>query len=175
MLPFPFHFSMGSNVFLFFFLFFSFLFFFFFGNVGRMSHNDAIGFLGSVVAAAFTAYAIRDIPPQQWGKKMMTEIIPKADKYVKDTGRNYDLYQEGWKYFVDHWKAYLTLRQLTEGGPPQFPPNYGVAERDQFYTSISMNGWGGASGHDSTIIALVLLIPHKRTPRSKFCFLPFLF
>lgn len=118
-----------------------------------MSHNHAIGFLGSVAAAVFTAYAIRMVPLKLWGKKFLDEIIPIADAYVKETKRSYEEYQPGWQYFVKAWTDYLELRKLTDGGDPDFPKEYGVPQRDQFYRSISLNGWGGANGHDSPIIA----------------------
>ena len=57
-------------------------------------------------------------------------------------------------FFEDHWKNYLSIRKITDGeSEPVFPDPYGVQERDDYYKSISYSGLGGASGHDSTIIA----------------------
>jgi ADP-ribosylarginine hydrolase len=45
---------------------------------------------------------------------------------------------------------YLKLRDIAteDKKEPVFPENYGVAQRDKYYKSISYSGWGGASGHD---------------------------
>lgn len=57
-------------------------------------------------------------------------------------------------YFEDHWREYLALRKISEGDSAAvFPEKYGAEERDKYYTSIAFGSWGGASGHDSTIIA----------------------
>jgi len=57
-------------------------------------------------------------------------------------------------YFESAWAEYLKLRGLESGqDEPVFPENWGVRERDAYYSKISWSGWGGASGHDSTIIA----------------------
>lgn len=57
---------------------------------------------------------------------------------------------------MNRWKAYLAARGLTNGeSPATFPEKYDVAHRDDFYSSLSVNGWGGSCGHDSTMIAYV--------------------
>ena len=56
--------------------------------------------------------------------------------------------------FVSQWEKYLAIRGLTDGTSlPSFPDNYGVEARDAFYKTLSLNGWAGSCGHDSTIIA----------------------
>ncbi|XP_032868077.1 uncharacterized protein LOC116966041 isoform X1 [Amblyraja radiata] len=57
-------------------------------------------------------------------------------------------------YFENQWKSYLQKRGIADGvSKPIFPKDYGVAERDTFYASVSYAGWGGASGHDAPMIA----------------------
>ena len=59
---------------------------------------------------------------------------------------------------MDKWTSYLELRKIIDGETePEFPKDYGIAERDAFYKSVSFSGWGGASGHDAPMIAWV---PH---------------
>ena len=57
-------------------------------------------------------------------------------------------------FFTTKWTAYLSERGITSGKTdPKFPENYDVKARDEFYTSLSFDGWGGASGHDAPMIA----------------------
>jgi ADP-ribosylarginine hydrolase len=59
-----------------------------------------------------------------------------------------------WDYFENAWKKYLDLRNLTSGNNrPVFPQNFDIEARDNFYSSLSFAGWGGASGHDAPMIA----------------------
>ncbi len=39
-----------------------------------------------------------------------------------------------------------------------FPVVYGVREREEFYKSVSFEGWGGSSGHDAVLIAYDALL-----------------
>lgn len=39
-----------------------------------------------------------------------------------------------------------------------WPANYGPAERDEVYTTFSLSGWPGRSGHDAPMIALDALL-----------------
>ena len=51
----------------------------------------------------------------------------------------------------------MDLRKLSKNSKTvvaaTFPEQYSVLDREQFYKSVSYRGWGGASGHDSVIIA----------------------
>jgi ADP-ribosylarginine hydrolase len=118
-----------------------------------ITHNNANAILGGVCAAVFTSYAIQEINPATWGKKLLTEIIPIVKDYI-----NLDQSFKDLKYFEDTWTTYLKNRDLLYSIVPKFPDNYGPKERDIYYKSISYNGWGGASGHDSTIIAYDALL-----------------
>jgi len=128
---------------------------------GRITHNHPSRFFGALCAAVFTAFAIERVPLVTWGKKLLDEILPKAYEYLRESKRDWENYQKDLKYFENKWNDYLKLREIRNPTPetmPKFPENYGVQERDTFYSSVSYNGWGGSSGHDSVLIAYDALL-----------------
>nr|XP_036869055.1 ADP-ribosylarginine hydrolase isoform X4 [Manis javanica] len=99
------------------------------------------------------AYAVSGKPPWQWGKGLL-EVLPKAKKYIVQSGHFVEKNLQHWSYFQDKWEKYLKLRGILDGkSAPTFPQPFDVKERDQFYSSMSYSGWGGSSGHDAPIIA----------------------
>lgn len=121
---------------------------------GRITHNHVNGFMGAVVSAAFTAFAIEDIPPRKWGRLLLDQIIPKALSYVNESGRDVEKIQVDMTKFGTKFLSYMQQRNVVSGETEAvFPEQYGVVERDAFYRTWSFSGWAGASGDDSVIIA----------------------
>jgi ADP-ribosylarginine hydrolase len=121
---------------------------------GRITHNHVNGFMGALVSAAFTAYALEDVPPKKWGHLLINDLIPQCLDYLKETKRDYEYIKMDMKKFESKFLQYMTERNVVDGdSEPQFPATYGVPERDAFYKKWSYNGWAGASGDDSVIIA----------------------
>jgi len=121
---------------------------------GRITHNHVNGFMGAVVSAAFTAFAVEQIPPRQWGRLLLDSIIPQTLNYVGESGRDVEQVKMDMKKFESKFLDYMQQRNVVSGETePKFPEKYGVEERDQFYNTWSFNGWAGASGDDSVIIS----------------------
>eukprot|EP01100_Stratorugosa_tubuloviscum_P008324 TRINITY_DN3463_c0_g2_i1.p1 TRINITY_DN3463_c0_g2~~TRINITY_DN3463_c0_g2_i1.p1 ORF type:complete len:373 (-),score=176.56 TRINITY_DN3463_c0_g2_i1:97-1215(-) len=122
---------------------------------GRLTHNHPTAFFGALCSATFAAFAIENIPIVQWGWRLVDLILPQAYRFIRSNKDYCEEYNKYMEHFEHKFVAYLELRQIRSHDcqVAVFPSIFGVKERDQFYTSISYDGWGGASGDDSVIIA----------------------
>ena len=124
-----------------------------------LTHPNAIAFLGSLVVALFTSYAMQNIVPSRWCFDMLelleTDII---DNYIKTHKEMfYPFYIRDKKIYINKWRDYLedkfddysyTYRKsMTMKYPSQRSIYYNK------FSSRKKDMYPGAGGDDSVIIA----------------------
>jgi len=75
-------------------------------TASRVTHNYSLGFLGGLVTALFTSYAIRNIPIWNWVDNLLEIYESKIiDKYMQETNI-YNEYKKDKDFFFDNWYEY---------------------------------------------------------------------
>lgn len=132
----------------------------------RITHNNAIAWLGAITSAFFVSLGINNIEPSKW----IFELISLLESNIIDDivnnniPKDFDNFVKDKKNFIDKWKKYQQIRfdkyKFREIKLMMFP-NY----RSKFYhENFSFNKnrlYPGAGGDDSVIIAYDCLLDAK--------------
>lgn len=131
-------------------------------ETSRITHNSAVGYLGGVTSALFTALAIEGVDILKWPTILM-DIFPLIDVYIKGIFRDVDKYQNDKHVFIDKWKRYIDNKFDDE----QKLIKRRIDKNIQFRTTYYYDNYGykrdnvqfpGSGGDDSVIISYDCLV-----------------
>lgn len=129
----------------------------------RITHNSAIGILGSIVAALFTAYAIEKKDIYSWPSSFIdlykSGII---DEYIKESRpHEYEQFARDKILFYGQWEKYVTMRFTGKTPRTDLKILKNPVTRIKYLSENFSKGhteFPGANSDDSVIIAYDSLI-----------------
>lgn len=152
----------------------------------RLTHNYYLGFLGGMVVALFTAFAMNNIGPWKWTEELIKLYNNKTiHKYIQGDHVDEDI--KGLDEFMGYWKRYQETRisklkyknSLDTFIYPSdrteylmgFYPNAKIKSMVLAGQSLKKLNWDlnrlGSTGLDSCVYALDCLLMSIQTPGSK--------
>jgi ADP-ribosylglycohydrolase len=132
----------------------------------RITHNNAIAWLGAIVSAFFISLAVTNIEPTNW----IFELIPLLESNIidniveKNIPNDYNNYIKDKKIFVDKWKKYQQIRFDKYKFREIILMKYPDYRSKFFHETFSYHKnkiYPGAGGDDSVIIAYDALLDAK--------------
>jgi len=132
----------------------------------RITHNNAIAWLGAITSALFVSLAINNIEPSNWIFELISLLESSViDNIVEENIPNdYVNYIKDKKIFVDKWKKYQQIRfdkyKFKEIKLMMMPNYRSKFFHDMFHFNKNRI-YPGAGGDDSVIIAYDALLDSK--------------
>lgn len=127
-------------------------------EAGRITHNNVVGYFGSIVSAIFTAYAIEKIDINLWPFKLLKILEDTIiDDYIKES-KNFKDYKEKFYedkiWYIDQWKRYIELRFSGKTFKKIKFMRQPFKRSEFYFNNFSWKGSApGFSGHDSVIVS----------------------
>ena len=132
-------------------------------EASRVTHNSAVGMLGGLVSALFTAYAIEKTNINKWPHKLLKLFKSnRIDKYMQESRPNdYKFYVRDKDLFIKQWENYVNMR--FSGLTPRLDMKNlkNPVERYRYFSANYSKGhesFAGACADDSVIMAYDALL-----------------
>lgn len=131
----------------------------------RVTHNSAIGYLGGMVAALFTAYAMENKDIKLWPYLMMDLFKNDTiNKYIETSNRDYNEYKNDVHTFINKWSIYMNHKFNDDGSIIYRRSTKNLVYRTNYYYDNfgfhdkNNEMFPGSGGDDSVIIAYDALL-----------------
>lgn len=137
-------------------------------ETSRITHNSAVGYLGGLVTALFTAYAIEEINIETWPFHLLELYDSKRiHKYITKANRDVSQFEADSMIFFEKWRTYVKDK-FKDGKVIERRSSINLYLRGKYYQEkfgyiSSTSGdkhhqFPGSGGDDSVIIAYDSLI-----------------
>lgn len=133
-------------------------------EASRITHNSAVGYLGGMTSALFTAFAIEDLEINLWPFELLKIFENNlVENYIKKTGRGVSEYDKDSHIFINKWKTYIDDKFDENKKPIKRKTTRNLVFRGKYYYdnySFKQEGvfFPGSGGDDSVIIAFDCLL-----------------